>query len=127
MENGGNVWTETYDRALSDVFEIQDDIAQQIAGNLGGQYGKLAEERIVRRQPTESIQAYDHVLRSLKWWYALSPENHREARDELERAVALDQNYAQAQAHLSNANLNEYVFGYNARPNSRASIHSIHV
>ncbi len=116
---GGHVWAETYDRELKDIFEVQDDITEQIVGTLGGQYGKLAEARLAKKKrPTTSPKAYDYVLRSLKWWYSLSPQNHLEARGYLEKAIALDPDYAQAHAHLSNAYLNEYVFKFNVLPDS---------
>lgn len=68
------------------------------------------------RKPTTDLMAYDYVLRSLKWWHTTTPEDHALGRDLLEKAVALDPNYAQAHAHLANAYVNEFVFGFNPRP-----------
>jgi adenylate cyclase len=55
---GNHVWSERYDRALDDLFAVQDEVTQQIAGTLGGYEGRLAQasrER-ARRKPPESLQ-----------------------------------------------------------------------
>ena len=112
---GGHVWAERYDRVLEDIFELQDELTRQMVGTLGVQLEQVELEQSMRK-PTDDLMAYDYVLRSLKWWHTTAPADHARGRDLLEKAVELDPNYAQAHAHLANAYVNEFVFGFNPRP-----------
>jgi len=114
-DTGGHVWAERYDRVLTDIFEVQDELTRQIAGTLGARLEEAALERSMHKR-TDDLAAYDYVLRSLKWWHTTAPEDHARGREFLERAVELDTTYAQARAHLANAYVNEFVFGFNLRP-----------
>ncbi len=114
-KTGGHVWAERYDRVLEDIFALQDEITRQMVGTLGVKLEQVELEQSMRK-PTTDLEAYDYVLRSLKWWHTTTPEDHALGRDLLEKAVALDPNYAQAHAHLANAYVNEFVFEFNPRP-----------
>ena len=57
-ESDRNVWSETYDRELTDVFAIQSDIATSIAGALEMNLSAGEQEQLAAR-PTENLQAYD--------------------------------------------------------------------
>jgi len=57
-----HLWAERYDRPLTDIFALQDEITQQIVANLWVEVGQAELER-VRRIPTENLTAYDYVLR----------------------------------------------------------------
>jgi adenylate cyclase len=60
---GSHLWAERYDRELRDVFAIQDEIAQTVAGTLVGQVSRTGYER-ARRKPTSSWAAYDCLLQA---------------------------------------------------------------
>jgi len=96
---GGHLWSETYDKELKDVFSIQDEIAQQIAQSLGHEYWTAAMER-VRRIPTESLTAYDLVLKGHSYMSRVTKENTANARKMYERAIELDPDYADAYAQV---------------------------
>lgn len=98
VKTDAHIWSETYDRQMADIFEIQDDIAARIVAalraSLGGQ-GILPE----RHQPTENLQAYDLYLQGLKL-FGQRGEGLVAAIGLLEQAVALDPNFAAAWATL---------------------------
>jgi TolB-like protein/DNA-binding winged helix-turn-helix (wHTH) protein/cytochrome c-type biogenesis protein CcmH/NrfG len=98
--SGKVLWSASFDEALADLFVLQDKITTQIAGALAIHVSQ-AEERRVFAKPTESLEAYDYVLRARP--ALLRPERAKivEARTLLRRAIALDPNYAAAYAALA--------------------------
>lgn len=99
VKTDAHIWSETYDRQMADIFDIQDDIAARIVAalraSLGGQ-GVLPQ----RQQPTENLQAYDLYLQGLKL-FGQRGDGLGAAVDLLEEAVALDPDFAAAWATLA--------------------------
>jgi serine/threonine-protein kinase len=97
-----HLWAEQYDRDLADVFAIQSDIAQQIAGALHAKLTR-SERAALQRRPTASTDAYEAYLQGLE--YLQRPTNtHSDfttAQQLLERAISIDPNFALAHARLS--------------------------
>jgi TolB-like protein len=92
--DGSHLWSERYDRELSDVFAIQDEIAQAIATAL---HVKLAAKRSPY-QPT--LPAYEALLRGRYHRQKYTPEAHARAKECFEQALASDPNYAAPHAEL---------------------------
>ena len=113
--DGKHVWAENYDRELKDLLSVQDEVTQQIVGRLDVELDRAQLEQAKRTSPKD-FTAYDLVLRARKLIYDHSEANHRESRDLLERAVALDDQLAQAYIELAWIYLDEYRFNWNARP-----------
>ena len=105
-------WQEPFDAALTDVFQVQADVAARVAGALGVALGSGERERLGDR-PTANLAAYDLYLRGNDY-YARDYErqNFRIARQMLERAVVLDPGFALAWAKLSQVRAAEYWFFY---------------
>jgi len=101
---GSHLWAERYDRELRDVFAIQDEIAQKVAGTLVGQISRTGYER-ARRKPTSSWAAYDCLLhaQSVQWGGVA-------AIPLFERALELDPALAQAHAGLGLCYTQKYYF-----------------
>jgi adenylate cyclase len=99
VKTDAHIWSETYDRQMADIFEIQDDIAARIVAalrvSLGGQ-GILPE----RQRPTENLQAYDLYLQGLEL-FGQRGDGVGAAVGLLEQAVALDPDFAAAWATLA--------------------------
>ena len=100
---GGQIWANRYDREISSIFAIRDDITRSIGGTLGGRAGKLgkAEAARVSGKNPNSFTAYDYVT---KGWYAYNKftrEDNAAARDLFELARKIDPNYARAYAGLA--------------------------
>jgi len=103
-----HLWAQTYDRELKDIFAIQDEIARAIAGAL---QIKLADDErgtmASAERQTSNLEAYELYLHGRHLWN-MRGENVRQAVQLLERAVALDPQYAQAYAMLAQVYVNTY-------------------
>jgi TolB-like protein len=110
-----HLWADRYDRDMEDIFAVQDEVTRTIAATLGVTMQDVALQRALRKSPAE-LDAYDCVLRARRYTSMLSAEAHAEARDLLEKAVALDPSNADANALLANVYLAEHRFDTNPRP-----------
>ena len=100
VDNDTIVWAERFDGATTDVFEFQDQIVASIVAALEPKVLSAEAARIGTR-PTDSLDAYDCVLRALADLYRLESNSYRSALELLEQAVSLDPGYAQAHAYLA--------------------------
>jgi TolB-like protein len=96
--SGKHVWAERYDRNLEDVFAVQDEVVETIAASLGR---SLRDATLIqaRARPASDLRAYDHLLRGRAAWWSGGRDN--EAFKNVERALAVDPNYAAAHAWLA--------------------------
>jgi adenylate cyclase len=94
------VWAERYDRRLEDVFDIQDEIARDIARALRVMLTE-EEKHEIEKVPTSSVQAYDYYLRGRQYFYLGRRRDLRYGRQMFAEAIALDPNYALAHAGLA--------------------------
>jgi len=96
----GHVWAARYDRDLTDIFEVQDEITKAIVEQL--KVKLLPEEReAIEQAPTESVEAYTHFLRGREYYHIASRSNHLMARQSFARAIELDPDYARAYAGIA--------------------------
>jgi len=96
-------WQQPFDAALTDVFQVQADIAGRVARELDLALGDSTRQDLAAR-PTHNLAAYDAYLKGLEISHQTSdPVVMRQAMSHLERAVALDTGYAAAWARLSQA------------------------
>ncbi|HKT59979.1 MAG TPA: tetratricopeptide repeat protein, partial [Gemmatimonadales bacterium] len=106
-------WQEPFDAALTDVFQVQADVATRVAQALGVALSSGERARISTR-PTANLAAYDLYLRGKDYYdRGYDRENYYTARQMLERAVGLDSTFAEAWAQLSIVRSAEYWFFYN--------------
>jgi TolB-like protein/Tfp pilus assembly protein PilF len=99
------VWADSYDRDLTDIFTIQSEVAQTIAGKLSAALSPAEKQRI-EQKPTENMEAYDMYLKAkekLDKSVTIMASGHpeqpiRDAVSLLEQAVDLDPNFAKAHA-----------------------------
>jgi len=98
--DGRVLWSARFDEALADLFALQDKMTTQIAGALAIRVTQF-EQRRVSAKPTESLEAYDYVLRARPALQRPERANNAEARALLRRAIQLDPNYAAAYAALA--------------------------
>jgi TolB-like protein/class 3 adenylate cyclase/Tfp pilus assembly protein PilF len=97
--NDKHVWAERYDRELSDIFAVQDEIARNIVGTMAVELEAESLEQARRKSP-EDVQAYEHWLRGKSIIYSMG-QGIFEARQHFERAVAADTSYARAHSGLA--------------------------
>ena len=102
VEGDRHVWSQSYDRDLTDVFAIQADIAEQVAGALKVQL--LSRERqSIRKEATTSTDAHSLYLKGRHFWSERTEENTRKALRYFEEATKVDPGYAMAYSGMADA------------------------
>src|ERR1700692_3054591 len=96
-ETDRHIWAERYDRKLEDIFAIQDEMTCAIVATLPGRVEAATHDR-AKRKPTDNMAAYEGVLAAKVLHHRSMREDNAEAQRLLDRAVALDPNYAHAHA-----------------------------
>jgi tetratricopeptide (TPR) repeat protein len=97
---GGHIWAERYDGTLEDVFDLQDQVTEQIVEALAISLTG-AEQAEQARHGTENAQAHDAYLQGWARYKLLTPEDLKDAVPFFEEALRLDPAYAQAHAALA--------------------------
>jgi TolB-like protein/tRNA A-37 threonylcarbamoyl transferase component Bud32 len=100
--DGYVIWHSRYDRALADVFAIQDEIAHSVATALKVLLGGEGDQP-PRRVPTGDVRAYEYYLRGRQYQRRARRKSLEFAREMFERAVALDPHFALAWAGVAEA------------------------
>jgi adenylate cyclase len=96
-ETDRHVWAERYDRELEDIFAIQDEMTRAIVATLPGRVEAATHDR-AKRKPTDNMAAYECVLTAKVLHHRSVREDNAAAQCLLDRAIALDPNYAHAHA-----------------------------
>jgi adenylate cyclase len=96
-ETDRHIWAERYDRDLEDVFAIQDEMTRAIVATLPGRVEAARHDR-AKRKPTDNMAAYECVLAAKVLHHRSTREDNAQAQRLLDRALALDPNYAHAHA-----------------------------
>src|SRR5881409_3111320 len=108
--NDSHLWSDTFDRKLTDVFSVESEVAKAIADQL---QAKLTgrEEQVIAAKPTENIEAYDAYLRGLAYTLKTlpTPVNALGAQKYFREAVRLDPKFALAWALLSIVDSRNYL------------------
>jgi len=89
---GAHVWAEKYDGTLSDIFELQDQIIEQVAGALHPNIRQAEIDRSSRKRP-QDLGAYDFVMRAMPFVWSLDRNDNQEAHRLLTEAIKIDPNY----------------------------------
>jgi len=94
-----HVWAQRYDREIRDLFELQDDIVASIAATVGPEI-TLAEIARTRGKRPDDFDAWDHYLRALSAYHRMTKEDMDTAIADLEKAIQIDSQFANAHALL---------------------------
>lgn len=116
-EDETQLWAETYDRQLDDLFSVQSDVAERIVESLHARLTGV-ERQALATKPTGNTAAYDAYLRGLIFEQqpGLTLENLRAAAGFYSQALALDPGFALAWARRSSVDSNLYHFNYERTP-----------
>ncbi len=95
-KNDRHLWSETYDRRLSDIFRIQDEIANSVLTALTGEFGMAQDKKVKIAPATENLDAYDMYLRARELFLARGGDNVRESLQLFEKIVEMQPDYAEA-------------------------------
>jgi eukaryotic-like serine/threonine-protein kinase len=102
--DGSHLWSQRYDREMTDVFAVQDEISAAI--------GEQLKVRLTgSKRQTTNLPAYEAFLEGRHHWYTFSPEEVRKGLECYEKAIALDPAYAPPHAGVSEYYMSSAVLG----------------
>jgi adenylate cyclase len=97
---GNHIWAERFDRSISDLFSVQDEITRAVAAAIEPAIAHAERQRSVRKPP-ETLDAWEAYQRALWHLSKGTDEGRTRARESLERSLALDPLFADAYAARS--------------------------
>jgi len=100
-----HIWAERYDRNISDIFAIQDDIAKHVVTSIDPAIQVSELERVARKSPG-SMDAWDHYLRGSHHRNRFTPQDAMLALHHFNQAIAIDPHFAAAHARLAQLHVN---------------------
>jgi len=106
-----HIWAETYDRALKDVFQVQDEISKSIVTAVAPEYFSAEMER-ARRTDTPNLEAWDAFMRGYWHYLRYTKNDNAKARQLLQRAIELDPNRANYHAVLAVVHMIDGLYGW---------------
>ena len=112
---GYHLWAERYDRDLTDIFALQDEITEKIVAALEVKLTEGEQEQVARRY-TENLEAYDYFLRGRAYQASATNEDNARAREMFERAIELDPTFAGAYAQLSYSHFRDWRYQWSKDP-----------
>jgi TolB-like protein/Flp pilus assembly protein TadD len=105
--NDSHIWAETYDRKMSDVFQVESDVAEKIATSLEAKLTGM-EKHDIASVGTRNSQAYDQYLRALAIYHEDNYDAQMRSLRALEEAVRIDPDFAAAWALLARMEATTY-------------------
>lgn len=110
-ESGAHMWSATFDGTVANIFDLQDEIAGQVAGAVYPSIRSAEVERARRKRP-DSLEAYDLVMRALPHLWAHRMHENPVAIELLEKALRLDPDYGLAAALAAWAHAQQIVYNW---------------
>ena len=112
---GGQLWAESYDRDLEDIFALQDEITEMILTSLEVKLTEGEQARIWRKG-TANRKAYEMTLKALESYRFMTKDGNEHARQLYEEATALDPNYPVPIVGMSYTHWMDVIFGWSKSP-----------
>jgi adenylate cyclase len=91
--SGAHVWADRYDRDLSDIFAVQDEITASVAGVIEPTLAEAEQQRVLRKPP-ERLDAWEAYQRGLWHFYKYGAEENKTAQTFFRQAIELDPSFA---------------------------------
>ena len=115
VSTGRQLWAERYDRKMSDIFAVQDEVRTKIVSALAV---KLSADDSIRLRRSKNVDpdAYELLLRGLEALRRYSPGTNEEAREFFKKAAAIDPGYARAHANIAYTHIMDVFSGYTKEP-----------
>jgi adenylate cyclase len=112
--SGNHIWAQRYDRELTGIFEVQDEVTKAIVGIIPGRLDVAEAQRSARKVPGE-VKAYDMYLRGLQIFTrsqdsGANREELQRAKELFREAIKLEPDYARAHTYVALTLFNEYFF-----------------
>ncbi|TPL49820.1 winged helix-turn-helix domain-containing tetratricopeptide repeat protein [Mesorhizobium sp. B2-4-6] len=123
-EDGSHLWAERYDRDLTDVFALQDEITIAVVAAIEPNLRRAEIERVRRKRP-DSLDAYDLFLRALPDVYTFMPQGAAKGLPLLAQALAIEPDYALAHGFAAWAHQTLFIRGgFQAEHRDKATRHA---
>jgi adenylate cyclase len=121
--SGGHLWADRYDRDLTDIFEVQDDVTRRIVDALKITLSPAEKQRLADTE-TSNVAAYDCVLRGREFMLGKEKnlETFEQATKYFKQALEHDPNYSVAYACLGFAHMFDYQNRWTENPDKSLSI-----
>jgi len=111
------LWAERYDRELTDIFAVQDEVTRAIVAIVAAQLGKTIAES-ARRKPTTDIQSYEFFLQGNQHYYRFNPEDNLCAAQFYQKSIQRDPEFARAHAGLANTLITDHFLVWRRNENA---------
>ena len=121
-ESGTHVWAGRYDRPIGDIFDLQDELTLNVIGAIEPRLRQAEIERAKRKRP-ENLDAYDLYLRAQPFAQVAMPGDAGKALALLDRALALEPDYAAAHASSAWCYEQRYMRGGLREEDKAAGLH----
>ena len=92
-KTGNQIWGERFDRRLEDIFDLQDELTQMLAGAIEPELSR-AEQQVVASKPPEEFSAWDAYQRGMWHAHKMRPDDNVEAKKLFHQAILLDPKFA---------------------------------
>ncbi|HET6722355.1 MAG TPA: tetratricopeptide repeat protein [Chitinophagaceae bacterium] len=99
--DGYHIWSENYDRDLTDIFHVQDEISTIIANRLRENLSLASKNEHIVKASAKNVNAYTLYLKGLHYWHKLTPADTYKAIECFGQAIELEPGYAQAYAMMA--------------------------
>ncbi|MHB2165667.1 adenylate/guanylate cyclase domain-containing protein [Alsobacter sp. R-9] len=109
-ETGVSLWAERYDRPLDDVLDLQDEVAEAVAGAIEPELLRTEGRRGAER--SQSLSAWELVRRGMWEFHKIRPDGHRAARELFRQAIAAEPNGADGHVWLARAEAGLAAYGW---------------
>jgi adenylate cyclase len=108
---GHHVWAEKYDREMKDIFDLQDEMTQTIAGALEPELN-AAERELAINKPPENLDAWETYQRALWYLFSFEKDKLSVAVELFRRAVDIDPKFSAAYAYLAYSHYIHVIMGW---------------
>ena len=112
---GNHVWAERFDRDLSDIFALQDEITETLIAAIEPELAKAEQQRAIEKSP-ENLDVWSWFQRGLWHHYKGTKDDNAKAREQIRKAIELDPEFSRALAALAHVYYWDVLFGYSTTP-----------
>jgi TolB-like protein/DNA-binding winged helix-turn-helix (wHTH) protein/tetratricopeptide (TPR) repeat protein len=110
VKDGQVLWvSDTHERALGDIFALQDEVARRVVGGLRLKLGREGEQRLAKRH-TDNVEAYQSYLKGRFFWNKRNGEGLGKAISYFQQAIDIDPNYGLAYAGLADSYILKRIY-----------------
>jgi len=112
---GHQLWSQRYDRNLTDIFEVQDEITESIVASLEPELQRAEQQRAMRKPP-QNFGAWDYLQHALAHQWKFTPHDYAEAIRFARRAIELDATSSYARSMLAICLYEQTMAGWSGDP-----------